>query len=205
MRDVTFKPQITSKSKKLSSGLKPLKERLKGLLEKKENFVNSEKLKQQEDATSHCPFKPNLTMSADRNAQILSQNRTSEVIRFNEWKKTKNDKRRKELEDLEMSDVTHAPMLARKSLQIQQQLVESGRIQVDPLTKQTITTKHVSTIVKGGVGDRTDPGHSEETFSPNITSAGSGYVQNTGAFDRLYNMGVEKAKKKHEAIVSKIE
>lgn len=72
---------------------------------------------------------------------------------------------------MEEAELSFAPHLNRRSLQLTEKLKKEGKYQVDPTTRQTINSpRRFADSAGSTIEEKQKAGHEEETFRPQINN-----------------------------------
>ena len=200
---LSFRPKMNAASLVLASTMKSLHERLPGMINARDMDLKKKREENNERELAGCTFKP-FREGAKTSEKYLKKIGRKEAtpddfLRYQEEKLRRNEQRKLIIDEIDSKELTFKPQLNAKSLKLQEKLLTVGKIDIDPISRQTVIT--ASPIIKKN--EERSAYHPEESFHPEITSRAKTYRSNLSGtvHDRLYTRAMKQKTEFHNAQV----
>ncbi|GMH51096.1 hypothetical protein TrVE_jg4069 [Triparma verrucosa] len=176
LQHLAFRPELNKKSREESKTVKPLLERQQGMMDKREADLRKQRQQSRNREMEECTFSPNL-MGIKKGEKYLKRSgkavarSTDDILQWEKDKETRRLQRKQIVEEMEEAELSFAPHLNRRSLQLTEKLKKEGKYQVDPATRQTINSpRRFADSAGSTLEEKQKAGHEEETFKPQINN-----------------------------------
>lgn len=194
---LSFKPKMNATSLVLASTMKSLQQRLPGMLNAREEALKRAREGNEQNEMSECTFKPfrEGAKTSEKYLKKIGRKQVSadDFMRYHEEKLRRNEQRRLIIEEIDSKELTFKPQLNAKSLKIQEKLKSDNKIEVDPVSRQTVVM--ASPIIRQSVAAANTDG----SFHPDISSRAKSYRSSVqgGVHNRLYTQAVQQMTHQH--------
>lgn len=203
---LSFKPRMNNTSLQLASTMKSLQHRLPGMLNKREAELARRREEKAEAEIAECTFTPHRAgaRTSEKYLQRMGRDKATpeDFFRYHEEKLRRNDQRKQIIEEIESRELTFKPQLNSRSKVLQEKLIKSRRIDIDPVSRQTISTVHHSSASTAG---SVSGSQRSRTSAPEISARAKTYrggkFDGVPVHDRLYQRAVQQLTNQHNARV----
>ena len=141
---LSFKPQMNPVSLVLASTMKSLQHRLPEMINKRNQALEQKRSNRERDEMEECTFTPHRegARTSEKYLKRLGREKADpdDFMKYQDDKLRRNEQRKLIIEEIDSRELTFKPQLNAKSLKIQNKMMSERKIEVDPVSRQTIQT-----------------------------------------------------------------
>lgn len=141
---LSFRPQMNPVSMVLASTMKSLQQRLPGMINKRNQALQKKRDEREKTEMAECTFAPNRegAKTSEKYLKKIGREKVSpdDFLQYQEEKLRRNEQRKLIIEEIDSRELTFKPQLNQRSIKMQSKMQAERKIEVDPISRQTIST-----------------------------------------------------------------
>ena len=202
---LSFKPKMNPVSLVLASTMKSLQHRLPEMINKRNQALQKKRADREKDEMTGCTFTPHRegSRTSEKYLKRIGRETASpaDFLRYQDEKLRRNEQRKLIIEEIDSRELTFKPQLNQRSLKLRNKMMDQGKIEVDPVSGQTVQSCSNRRSANGSVAE------GENLWHPEISSRARSYksAHSGSVYDRLYSQAKTQMTDHHNAQIEYIQ